>query len=275
MAERQDIQLIIHADDVGMAPSVDRATFRAIEAGHVTSASVMVPCPSFAEVVAWAVAHPAADLGLHLTFTSDAWARPGWGPLSDPDLVPSLVRPDGAFWPDADAFRAHARPEEVEIEAVAQISAAIAAGLRPTHLDSHMFALGRSTAMAAVLRRVSGRFRIPRLDILRRPAAPGDPLAPAFAKVILLDLANEPPGDHVAWARRALDPCRPGLNELIVHCAEADDGLRALMGGPGPFRAEARQRDVDLLTSDAFAAELAAREIRLVSWRELQLKIAD
>ncbi|MGE0042267.1 MAG: ChbG/HpnK family deacetylase [Vicinamibacterales bacterium] len=262
------VALIIHADDLGMARAINRATLDALARGAVTSASAMVPCPHFAEVAGWAAAHPAADIGIHLTFTCDDWARPGWGPLTLPELVPSLVSPAGVFWPDADTFRRNARPEDVEIEATAQVEAAMAAGLAPTHLDSHMFALARSAELAAVLGRVSRRFALPCLDILRRPSAAPDPLRPTFAKVIVANISDAD-GPGIAPYLRLLDQCRPGLNELIVHCGDDDDEMRGLMGGTRAFGAAARQGDTAALLDPAFTAAVAERRIDLISWRDL------
>ena len=59
--------LILHADDLGAAHSVDAASFDALDRGAVTSASIMMPTPWVTEVAAYAKAHPNADLGLHLT----------------------------------------------------------------------------------------------------------------------------------------------------------------------------------------------------------------
>jgi hypothetical protein len=67
--------LIVHADDLAVAHSVDLASFDALEKNAVTSASVMMPCPWRSEVAAFAKAHPDADLGLHLTLTSE-WKTP-------------------------------------------------------------------------------------------------------------------------------------------------------------------------------------------------------
>ena len=37
--------LIVHADDLGMAHSVNAASFEALTEGHVNSASIMMPTP--------------------------------------------------------------------------------------------------------------------------------------------------------------------------------------------------------------------------------------
>jgi len=51
--------------------------------GMVTSGSVMVPCPWFPEIAAYARERPELDLGLHLTLTSE-WKYLRRRPVASP-----------------------------------------------------------------------------------------------------------------------------------------------------------------------------------------------
>src|SRR5690349_16996095 len=132
--------LILHADDLGVAHSENAASFDALDKGAINSGSVMMPTPWVTEVVEYAKKNPNADIGLHLTFTSE-WKTYRWGGLAPRDQVPSLYDPDGTFPTLTQTFVARAKVAEVEKELRAQVERAYAVGLKPTHLDSHMTAL--------------------------------------------------------------------------------------------------------------------------------------
>src|SRR5256885_13608732 len=80
-----------------------------------------------------------ADFGLHLTLTSErVYLR--WGPVAPKDAVPSLVDENGYFHHDW-LQTTRIDPKEAEVELRAQVTRALAMGVRPTHLDSHQYRL--------------------------------------------------------------------------------------------------------------------------------------
>ena len=146
--------LILHADDLGVAHSENAASFDALDKGNVNSASIMIPTPWVTEVAEYAKKHPDADLGLHLTLTSE-WETYRWGSTAPRDQVPSLHDADGTLPRGTRTVATRAKLDEVERELRAQIDRAYAIGIKPTHVDSHMGAL--FTASSA--RRVPARGR--------------------------------------------------------------------------------------------------------------------
>src|SRR5207245_1904822 len=152
--------LILNADDLAVSHSEDVASFAAFDQKLITSATVMVPCPWFTEVAEYSKAHPDADLGLHLTFTSE-WQGYPWGPITSGALVGSLVGPDGYFYASTKEFAEHAKLDEVEMEIRAQIERAKSMGLEPSHLDAHMHSLYNSPELFGVFLKVAHEYKLP------------------------------------------------------------------------------------------------------------------
>src|SRR5213594_686607 len=142
LAERLGYQptdklLIVNGDDVGMCHAANLGTIECLEKGLMRCATIMVPCPWFAEIASYAKEHPEKDFGIHLCHTSE-WRKYRWGPVADRVKVPGLVAPDGYLWHEVPDVYAHATAEEALIEGRAQIQRALTAGVDVTHLDSHM-----------------------------------------------------------------------------------------------------------------------------------------
>ena len=129
--------IILHADDAGMSEGANIAISQMLENGIIQSAAVMAPCPNADDFIQWAIDHPKADVGMHLTLTSE-WKEYRWGPISPAEEVPGLIDPEGMFWHEVPDVVMHASPEEVEKEIRAQIDKAIAMGYQPNHIDTHM-----------------------------------------------------------------------------------------------------------------------------------------
>jgi len=151
--------LVIHADDLGMSHSVDRASFEALEKGWITSASILVPCPG-SEVARWAKDHRTPILGFTQALNSE-WTDVRWGPLSGAANAPSLVDENGFLPLDTPAVGQHAKMPEVETELRAQIDRAQKAGIHISHLDTHMGALMTTPDLFAVYRKMGEAFHVP------------------------------------------------------------------------------------------------------------------
>lgn len=264
--------LILHADDLAVAHSVDAASFDALDRGAVSSASVMVPSPWITEVAAYAKTHPTADLGLHLTLTSE-WEVYRWGSVESSDKVSSLLDSSGTFPRDDKVVATTAKLAEVEREIRAQIERALALGIRPTHLDSHMGALFAKPELIATYVKVAREYRLPFLALRGdRRAAPQPPLR---VNDVLLDTVimagPEVPRDQwKAFYLKAVADLKPGLTEMIVHLGHDDSELQAVTVNHPDYGSAWRQRDYDVVTSLEFKKALHDNNVILVSWRELQ-----
>jgi chitin disaccharide deacetylase len=264
--------LVIHADDLGMAHSVNRAIFEALENGWVTSASILVPCPWFPEVARWAQAHPDADLGVHLALNSE-WTDFRWRPVSPADRVPSLLDEQGYFPLVETTVAQRAKLSEVEMELAAQVERARAFGIHISHLDSHMGALMGTLELAEAYQRIG---RAQGLPILwhRAAGAKFQPEAQPRSDFILNDddLEISPgvkPEDWLRTYETMLAPLKPGVHHLVVHLAYDDDEFRGATHDHPNWGAAWRQSDFDMVKSAEFRQFLKSQGFVLVTWREL------
>ena len=262
--------LILHADDLGVAHSVNAASFDALDKGAISSASIMMPTPWVTEVATYAKAHPNADLGLHLTITSE-WLTYRWGGVESKDKVPSLLDSTGTFPSEVAPVVARAKPAEVERELRAQVERALALGIRPTHLDSHMGALFATPELIATYVKVAHDYRLPFLALKTGPFPPPMPLSP---KDIALDAVivagpDVPRDQWKAFYLNAIANLKPGLTEIIVHLGHDDAELQAVTVDHEPYGSAWRQRDYEVVTSAEFRKALQDHKVTLVTWRDL------
>jgi len=265
--------LIIHADDLAVAHSEDMASFDALDKGAATSASIMVPCPWLTEVADYAKAHPDADLGLHLTLTSE-WKAYRWGSVESKDKVPSLFGADGYLWPETQPAVQSIKAEDAEREIRAQIEKAMAMGIHPTHVDSHMGVLFARPDLIGVYVKVAHEYKLPFLGMIG-PTLPPAARAMFTEKDVLLDsVVIASPGVAAAdWKKFYLDAVRnlkPGLTEFIVHLGHDDAELQAVAVGHPDYGAAWRQRDYDVITSPEFKKALEENHVVLVHWKDLK-----
>jgi predicted glycoside hydrolase/deacetylase ChbG (UPF0249 family) len=263
--------LILHADDLAMAHSVDRATFATLDQGAVSSASIMVPCPWLTEVAVYAKAHPEADLGLHLTLTSE-WKTYRWGSVAPRDQVPSLLAPDGYFH-DMIPEVPQVTPEDVEREIRAQVERAMQLAIHPTHLDSHMGALDVRPELFAVFVKVAHAYGLPFLTVPVEGVR-AKMLSMLSSQDIVFDSLDtsgpKPDEDWMAYYIRAVKALTTGVHQIVVHLGYDDAELQAITLDHPDYGAAWRQRDFNVVTSPEFKKALADNHVILIGWKDLR-----
>jgi predicted glycoside hydrolase/deacetylase ChbG (UPF0249 family) len=270
--------LILNADDLAVSHSEDTASFAALDQRLISSATVMVPCPWFTEVTAYAKAHPDADLGLHLTLTSE-WEGYRWGPIASRALVPSLVGADGYFYASSKEFVEHAKVDDVETEIRAQIERAKSMGLEPSHLDSHMHALYQTPELFGVFLRVAREYKLPiRMARNDQPfqsvlplMAPSEPILDA----IFSPGADVPASDWNAYYVNLIKNLRPGVTEVFVHLAHDDVESQAVMIDHPDWGAAWRQREFAAVSSPELRKAMEDNHVILIGWRDIKSLLRD
>lgn len=261
--------LIIHADDFGMAHSVNRAISQALESGWVTSASILVPCPWLPEVARWAQTHPQADLGIHMALNSE-WTDLRWGPVSAREKVPSLLDPQGYLPLLETQVAQQAKPADVEVELHAQIDRARSMGIPLSHLDTHMGALLGTPALIQTYRKIAQDYNLP-IPLKRTKNVDQSTLRPPESLVD--DVVQISPGVTAdQWLKTyegILQPLGPGVYELIVHLAYDDEEMRGATWDHPNWGAAWRQQDFNLVKSPEFRKFLKDQGFILVGWKDL------
>jgi len=128
-------QVIISADDFGLTAGVNEAIRELARLGTLSATNVMANMPHAHKIQAFAEAHPEVSIGVHLTLTQGK-------PLSPPEIVPSLVGPEGLFWPLAQLVRRAVRGQVSRRECKTELAAQVTQvqqwiGERVDHWNSH------------------------------------------------------------------------------------------------------------------------------------------
>jgi predicted glycoside hydrolase/deacetylase ChbG (UPF0249 family) len=271
-------RLVINADDLGISRGVNTGIMEAARAGVVTSASMLVNLPGFANALDRAASCAPLSIGLHLNLTLGR-------PLSK---ASSLTRPDtGEFYPLAvlitKASLGRLDAEDIAGECKAQIDRMTDAGFPPTHLDSHRHIHAHPAIFGAVRDAAASRG----LSRIRVPCEPlrvnaGDWRA-TLKKAGLLIAARSTRemtdggstdhffglslqgGQHFTSRLFHLIPRLPeGTSELMVHPGYADSSLAR----QDSYTKE-RETELAALCSRDFRALIARFAVTLTSFGEL------
>jgi hypothetical protein len=247
-----DRAVIIHADDLGMCQATLAGLEELLDAGIVSSGAIMVPCPWFRAAARFAVEHPRADLGVHLTLTCE-WTTYRWGPVSTVDPASGLLDAEGYFPATSRAVQQTGDPAAAAREIEAQVERAAGAGIALTHVDTHMGAVASPRFMESYVhsalrhglppmlprtdeqgwRQLSHDHAggsldgdaIPRvMSLMQSLEERGVPLIDALSGMSL----GSDPALRMEEAKTALAALKPGVTHFIIHPALDTPELRAI-----------------------------------------------
>jgi hypothetical protein len=253
------VYLIIRTDDMGMSHSVNMGLKRLVDAGLPLSVSVMFACPWYQETIEILKRHPEVAVGIHLTLNSE-WKNYRWGPVTGREAVPTLVDTNGYFFQSAEAlYQNHPALTEIEKELRAQIDRALRSGLKIDYVDYHMGTAVRYPEFRELTERLAHEYALGMSEYfgetVESPQYGAAPRKKADSLVVLIDRLQ------------------PGVNMVVTHVGLDDAELGALLDmntdQPLPDMSKNRQGELDALMSHRFTRALKARNIRLITYREL------
>lgn len=279
--------ILLHSDDAGMCEEANIAVWSYSLKNHVQSAAVMMPCPNAEEMVEWAKKHPNADVGVHLTLTSE-WKNHRWTTLTDPAKVPGLIDKEGKMWRDVPEVVQNATPKEVETEIHAQIDKMLKMGYKPTHIDTHMGTLYGSPDFAKVFFETAVKYNIPAnaIDLSNEEVAEyyraaGYPINDEMIQYLesyplpkLDNFTSVPDGksyvDKLANFMMLVKSLKPGLTEIIFHPSIATDNLKSITGSW-----QQRIWEAEMFSDPVILQFFKDNNIEMTTWREIMKRFND
>ena len=266
---------MIHADDAGLSHSENMATIEGLKEGCINSYSIMAPCPGFQQIADFALEHPQFDYGIHLTLTCE-WKNYKFGPVAPLEKVKSLADSNGNFYPTRDLLNTNASAVEIEKELIAQIEKALNYGLKPTHLDCHMYSLGLNDEFLSVYKTVGRKYDLPVLlskDLLE---SIGSSYHNAIGqddfvvdKVYVADYKDFVAGGLSRYYSFVLNNLDAGLNMILIHPAFDSQEMKNITEDHPNFGSQWRQIDFDFFTSPECMSAIVDNNIELISWGQL------
>jgi predicted glycoside hydrolase/deacetylase ChbG (UPF0249 family) len=235
---------IVHADDIGMCQATVLAFAELVDFGLITSGAVMVPCPWFPSVAAYCRQHPQADMGVHLTLTSE-YDNSRWSAISTCDPATGLIDEEGYLHRRSEEVQAHGDTAAVQLELQAQVARALKAGIDVTHVDTHMGTVAHPKFIPTYVQ-LAVQYGLPpmilRLDEAGWRKMGMDSETAVFAAQLvqqleaqglplldhLVQLPLDQSADRVEMAKSAFSSLPPGLTHFIIHPAQDTPELRAV-----------------------------------------------
>ena len=259
-------EVLLRIDDIGMNHAINTAIEDVCKTGIPFSASVMFACPWYQEAVEILKKYPNADVGIHLTLTSE-WRYYRWGPITGASAVPSLVDSLGYFFKNEDEFlKSDFTLADVEEELTAQIERALQSGLKITYMDPHMGVVFLTPELTALTDKLAKKYNLG-LSTLGRNTYYGESFKDMWAVAV-----DKKKSEFLAHLNN-LKADRP--NVIMLHIARRDAEIDVLempnflvRQNGVPMVGQHRQAELNMLLSPEFQ-DAVGKKFRLITYREL------
>lgn len=260
-------QLIITADDLGLTTGVNRGIIEAIQNGVVTDVSIMAGVLATQEAIDLAREY-GLKVGVHLNLTVQVHEERTGKPVLSTSEVPSLVDEDGYFFKKEQLrdrlLWARVDFDEVRAEYRAQMAIMCQAGLDVVHVNTDQGMHNEFPQIFKIVKEIAKEYDIP----MRSP----NPLfAPTLEHQGIWTTGylesryyDEPEDRKLEALIELIEDLKPGITEIIVHPAIADDETRAITAG-----AAKREAELKALTSAEVREAIARENVELISFERL------
>jgi hypothetical protein len=255
-----------------MCHSSNLAVIDGMENGMITSGTIMTPCPWFNEIAQYCGLHPEKDFGVHLDHTAE-WKKYRWGPVAPRELVKGLIDSEGYLHHSVEEVYANSSPEEALIEGRAQIQKALDAGIKITHIDSHMGTMQYDPRYLKVYEQLALEFNLPvrmaQQSTMERFGFPGIRREMAEKGIVFTDYfiydELENYKDIKSFWMNIITNLKPGVTELFMHASVESEELKAITNSW-----KVRIQEAAVFTSDPDVKKLIGDEkIILIGYRPL------
>ncbi|UCH13212.1 MAG: ChbG/HpnK family deacetylase [Bacteroidales bacterium] len=251
--DKDDIRLIVRADDMGFSRAANLACIKGYKEGIITTVEVIVPGPWFLDAAKLLRDNPGLDAGVHLALTSE-WVNYKWGPVTN---AQSLVTEDMYFYDRTEKVaELELDPVEVEAELRAQIELAVKHIPQVSHISDHMNVAESHPAIKKIVKKLSREYKLPLFP-------EGKPEA--------FEMWSVPPEEKEDSLAEYLDSLKPGIWEIICHPALNNEETRGIEGSvydEDSRMAIYREALTNALISQRIKDIIKQLNIRLVSYSD-------
>jgi predicted glycoside hydrolase/deacetylase ChbG (UPF0249 family) len=276
----KDKVVIFHIDDMGFSHSSNLAAFECLDFGVASCGSLIVPAPWFLEAAEICRKNPRYDIGVHLTLTCE-YELYRWRALSSVDPNTGLLDHERSLWRTAEEAIKNVNVKAAEAEMRAQIQTALDAGVKLSHIDSHMGTVMDPKFIPTYLKLAREFNVVPFLPRLSKEEliaiGLGDQVViyeKMFEKIeetgvplldhVIIDTMGDAE-DKVEYYCKRFTEIKPGVTHFLFHAAELTPELQAIT----PDSAKWRNLDYEAFSDPRIKNCVKEHDLKIIGYRDI------